>query len=86
MKNIKHLKIYNESLNQIILESGTSFRAKSMTKSNVFIADHLPQKLYEQKINLMTRFKEARIAGDRTRWGISNGLYCLFINDKKVDL
>ena len=56
-----------------------------MTKSNVFIADHFPRKFHEQKMNLMTEFKEARVAGDLTRWGISNGLYCLFINDKKVD-
>ena len=36
MKNVKHLKTYNESLNQTTFEPGTSFRAKSMTKSNVF--------------------------------------------------
>ena len=49
MKNVKHLKTYNESLNQTTFEPGTSFRAKSMTKSDVFITDHLPQKFYEQK-------------------------------------
>ena len=70
MKNVKHLKTYNESLNQTTLESGTSFRAKSMTKSNVFIAVHLPQKFYKQKMNLMTKFQENRVAGDRTRWGM----------------
>ena len=85
MKNVKHLKTYNESLNQTTFEPGTSFRAKSMTKSNFFITDHFPQKFYEQKMNLMTKFKESRVAGDRTRWGISNGSCCLFINDKKVD-
>ena len=47
-----------------------------MTKSNVFITDHLPQKFYEQKMNLMTKFKEARVAVDRTQWGISYNSYC----------
>ena len=39
MKNVKHSKTYNESLNQTTFELGTSFRAKSMTKSNVLITD-----------------------------------------------
>ena len=86
-KNVKHLKTYHKSLSRTTLEPGTSFRAKSMTKSTVFIADHLPQKCYKQKMNLITKFKEPRIAGDRTRRGISNGSYCLFIiNYKKIDL
>ena len=50
MKNVKHLKTYNELLNQTTFEPGTSFRAKSMMKRNSFIADHLPQKFYEQKL------------------------------------
>ena len=56
-----------------------------MKPKKVFVAKHLPQKLYEQKMNLMSKFKEAREAGDRTRWEVSNGSYCLFINDNKVD-
>ena len=53
-------------------------------RQKVFVAKHLSQKFHEQKMNLMPKFKEAREAGDRIRWGVSNGSYCLFINDNKL--
>ena len=85
MANLKHLKPYNEALKRFDHEARTNYKTETMKPKKVFVAEHLPQKFYEQKMNLMSKFKEAREAADRTRWGVSNGSYCLFKNDNKVD-
>ena len=83
--NQKHLKPYNEALKRFDHEARTNYKTETMKPKKVFVAEHLPQKFYEQKMNLMSKFKEVRKAGYRTRWVVSNGSYCLFINDNKVD-
>ena len=85
MANLRHLKPYNEALKRFDHETRTNYKAETIKPKKVFVAEHFRQKFYEQKMNLMSKFKEARKAGDRTRWGVSNGSYCLFINDNKVD-
>ena len=85
MANLKHLKPYNEGLKRFDHEARTNYKTETMKLKKVFVSEHLPQKFYEQKMNLMSKFKEAREAVDRTRWGISYGSYCLFINDNKVN-
>lgn len=78
MKNLKNLKSYNESLNQRLENS------HARKKKQVFVTEHLPQAYYQQKKKLMPKFRQAREAGEQTRWGIVNGCYCLFINGEKV--
>ena len=85
MANLKYLKPYNEALKRFDHEARTNYKTEKMKPKKVFVAEHLPQKFLEQKMNLMSKFKDAREAGNRTRWVVSNKFYCLFINDNKVD-
>jgi len=79
LKNLKNLKDYNND-RKLQFEL-SSCREKAQ---QVYITEHLPKIFYYQKKKLNSKFKEARKAGNKTRWGISNGCYCLFINDNKV--
>ena len=82
MSNLGNLKAYNESQKLKANESTESCDLQ-IRKTPVFITEHLPKQFYNQKKRLMPKFKEARQAGQKTSWSISDGSYCLFIDGKK---
>ena len=56
------------------------------TAQKVYVSTHLPKKMYEQKKLLMPHFKDARKMKLKTTWVVQNGEYCLFVDDKKVNI
>ena len=61
-------------------------RLRHKRNYSVFVSEHLPQQLYRQKMSLMPKFKEARIAGHKTRWATVDDKYCLYVNDRKISI
>ena len=49
----------------------------------VFLTNHLPKLHYKQKKSLMEKFKAAKRAEERVRWGVSEGECCLYVNNVK---
>ena len=56
------------------------------TAPKVYVSEHLPKKMYEQKKPLIPHFKDARKMKLKTTWMVHNGEYCLFVDNKKVNL
>ena len=65
-QRLKLLKTYNQD------------REKD-SKSQVFVTEHLPKELYQQKKKLLPLYKEARRNKKQSTCLIKNGEYCLFI-------
>ena len=80
LDSLVKLKKFNEN-KQHSLQDSTSQSGKSM----VYVSEHLPKEFYEQKKQLMPRFKQARSNGDKTRWSAIDGAYRLFVNGKMVE-
>ena len=71
MQRLKFLKTYNQD------------REKD-SKSQVFVTEHLPNELYQQKKKLLPLYKEARRNQKQATWMIKNGEYCLLIEGKRA--
>ena len=48
---------------------------------SVYIIEHLPHLLYQQKKCLLPIFKEAKNKKGPTKWVIVDSFYCLYIKD-----
>ena len=73
MRSLKILKSYNE-------ERKRKFGSNA---KSVYIIEHLPQQLQQQKKKLLHIFKEARDAGKKAFWRIERATYCLYIDNVK---
>ena len=72
--SVKHLKSHNENL-----------RHEQKSNPYVFVSDHLPQKLLEQRKQLLSMFNEARKRRQKTLWKVVDGEYCLYVDEKKIE-
>ena len=77
LKATSKLKKYN------MQESGHSLSSNEKTSKSVYITEHLPHLLYQQKKKLLPLFKEAKNKKEPTKWAIVDGNYCLYIKDIK---
>ena len=75
MTRLKMLKDYNERQQE-----------SCPTAPKVYVSEHLPKEMYEQKKLLMPHFKDARKMKLKTTWMVQNEEYCLFVDDKKVNI
>ena len=64
-------------------DSDHSLSSNEKTGKFVYITEHLPHLLYQQKKKLLPLFKEAKIKKEPTKWAIVDGYYCLYIKDVK---
>ena len=78
MSNLSNLKAYNLARQN---EQQTAATPPRFPKS-VYITEHLPKEFQEQRKRLLPRFKEAKKPGQKTKWAITNGFYCLYVDDK----
>ena len=69
MQRLKFLKTYNQG------------REKD-SKSRVFVTEHLPNELYQEKKKLLPLYKEARCNKKLATWMIKNSECCLLIEGK----
>ena len=74
-KSLKNLKIYNQQL-----------KSNSSNISYVYVSDYLPKPFEAQRKKLMPQFIMARKQNKKAYWRIDEDQYCLFVDDKKVDL
>ena len=73
IKALKHLKTYNEER-----------KTKSMEATNyVYVTEHLPRELQEQKKLLLPVYKNARKKGKKIFWRFKKETYCLYIDNVK---
>ena len=75
MTRLKMLKDYNQRQQE-----------SCPTAPKVYVSEHLPKEMYEQKKLLMPHFKDARKMKLNTTWMVQNGKYCLIVDDKKVHI
>ena len=61
-------------------------REMKQSSPYVYITDHLPRAFQEQRKKLLPSFNKARADKQKTKWQIENGIYCLYINNEKVNL
>ena len=63
-------------------------RAVQSTRQIVYVKQHLPASMAQQKARLHNKFKDAQKAKRRTKWKVdySSADYCLYIDDTKVSL
>ena len=73
MSRLKLLKDYN-----------TIRKNANPTASKIFISDHLPKALYEQKKRFLPLHKKARSEGKKAIWFVQNGEYCLYVDGKRL--
>ena len=64
----------------------TRLKESCPTAPKVYVSEHLPKEMYEQKKLRMPHFKGARKLKLKTTWMVQNGEYCLFADDKKVNI
>ena len=77
LKAASKLKKYN------MQDSGHSISSNEKTSKSVYITEHLPHLVYQQKKKLLPLFKEAKNKKEPTKWAIVDGNYCLYIKDVK---
>ena len=70
VKNLKHLKEYNEK--------------RPPTTKYVYTTEHLPIELQRQKKKLIPLYKKAKEENKKTVWKIVDCEYCLFVDDVRV--
>jgi len=73
LKSLKNLKDYNK--NRLI---------SNPHARKVYVTEHLPKSLQDQKKKLLPRFKEAREENKRASFKVEGTKYCLYINNLKV--
>ena len=81
MSNLSNLKAYNLACQN---EPQTAATTQRFPKS-VYITEHLPKEFQEQRKRLLSQFKEGKNSGQKTKWAITNGSYCLYVDDKLVN-
>ena len=59
---------------------------KLANKSVIFVSDHLPQELQDQKKKLVPYFIEAKKNNQKAIWKIEEAQYCLYVDGAKVKL
>ena len=77
MSKLSNLKAYNLA-HQNEQQSGTTPRR---SPKSVNIKEHLPKEFQEQRKRLLFLFKEAKKSGQKPKWAITNGSYCLYADD-----
>ena len=75
MTRLKMLKDYNQRLQE-----------SCPTAPKVYVSEHSSKEMYEQNKQLMPHFKDARKMKLKTTRMVQNGEYCLFVDDKKVNI
>ena len=78
MSNLGKLKAYN-------LAHQNEQQPAAIPPRSVYIAEHLPEEFHEQRKRLLSRFKEAKKSGQKTKWALTNGSYCSYVDDKLVN-
>ena len=73
MMSLKNLKEYNE-------ERKRTFGGET---NYVYVTEHLPRELQQQKKKLLSAYKEAKQNKQRTVWRIKKAKYCLYIDNVK---
>jgi len=53
------------------------------TRPYVYVSEHQPKELYEQKKRQLLFYKNAKKEQRQATWSVRNGEYCLFIDGKK---
>ena len=51
----------------------------------IYVTEHLPKKLQEQRKLLLPYYKEAKLKKQKTFWKALDGNYVLFVNGEKVE-
>ena len=59
---------------------------KLANKSVIFVSDHLPQELQDQKKKLVPYFIEDKKNNKKGIWKIEEAEYCLYVDGAKVKL
>ena len=73
MRSLKNLKEYNE-------ERKRTFGGLT---NYIYVTEHLPRELQQQKKKLVSAYKEAKQNKQRTVWRIEKAKYCLYIDNVK---
>ena len=74
-KSLKNLKLYNNELN-----------LKPRFSGYIYITDHLPIEMLQQKKKLLSLFNKARQEGKRTSWKIVADEYRIYIDGINVNV
>ena len=85
-------KVANNSDKQMILNSLKNLRGYNEDKKSenskatkIYVTEHLPKTLYEEKKRLLPQYHKARSEKKRVNWCIQNGEYSLYVEGKKVE-
>ena len=76
MTSLKNLKQYNEERKSRIYPECNS----------VYVTEHLPRALIQQKKTLLPAFKNAKNLGKKVSWKIEQLNYCLYIDNAKYSI
>ena len=76
MTSLKNLKQYNEERKSRIYPECNS----------VYVTEHLPRALIQQKKTLLPAFKNAKKLGKKVSWKIEQLNYCLYIDNVKYSI
>ena len=74
-KSLNNLKLYNNKLN-----------LKPRFPGYIYVTDHLPIEMLQQKKKLFPSFNKARKEGKRTSWKVVANEYRLYINRINVNI
>ena len=74
-KSLKNLKLYNNELN-----------LKPRFPGYIYVTDHLPIEMLQQKNKLLLLFNKARQEGKRTSWKVVADEYRLYIDGINVNV
>ena len=74
-KSLKNLKLYNNELN-----------LTSRLPGYIYVTDHLPIEMLQQKKKLLPLFNKANQEGKRTSWKVVADEYCLYIDGINVNV
>ena len=74
-KFLNNLKLYNNELN-----------LKPRFPGYIYVTDHLPIEMLQQKKKLLPLFNKARQEGKRTSWKVITDKYCLYIDGINVNV
>ena len=69
---------------KLVKDYNTTRKNANPTASKIFISDHLPKALYEQKKRFLPLHKKARSEGKKATWLVQNGEYCLYVDGKRL--
>ena len=77
-KLMSNLQVHNLARQNEQQSATTSQRSPK----SIYVTEHLPKELQEKRKRLLSPFKEAKKLGKKISGAITNGFYCLYVNDK----